>query len=160
MDLASRYLDRLPSDNFSPTPPACPFTPGELRTRNDRLPLVHFALAVEGVGWSSPDYFPLMVACSIIGQFDRSFGAGQNLSSRLAQSTIMRGLAHRYASFHTSYSDTGLWGLFGSTESDLVGDFIKEAQQEWRRLATEVTEEEVVRARSQLRASLMFEIDG
>ncbi len=25
----------------------------------------HIALAVEGVGWSHPDYFPLMVASSV-----------------------------------------------------------------------------------------------
>lgn len=158
--LASRYFSGLPSGQADVKLPRCAFHPGELRTRNDTLPLVHFALAVEGVSWSHPDYFPLMVACTIVGQFDRGMGAGHSLSSRLARAAITEGLAHRYASFHTSYSDTGLWGMFGSCEPETVATFVAHVQREWRRLAGEISQEDVLRARSQLRASLMFEIDG
>lgn len=40
------------------------------------MPLAHIAIAVEAVGWSHPDTIPLMVANTLIGNWDRSFGAG------------------------------------------------------------------------------------
>lgn len=38
------------------------------------MPLAHIAIAVEAVGWSHPDTIPLMVANTLIGNWDRSFG--------------------------------------------------------------------------------------
>jgi processing peptidase subunit beta len=34
----------------------------------------HIAVAVEGVGWSHPDFIPLLVAQTIVGSWDRSLG--------------------------------------------------------------------------------------
>jgi len=40
------------------------------------MPLAHIAIAVEAAGWSDPDTIPLMVANTLIGNWDRSFGGG------------------------------------------------------------------------------------
>ena len=48
------------------------------------MPLAHVAIAVEGCGWTNPDNIPLMVASTLIGNWDRSMGGGANNSSRLA----------------------------------------------------------------------------
>lgn len=40
------------------------------------MPLAHIAIAVEAAGWSHPDTIPLMVANTLIGNWDRSFGGG------------------------------------------------------------------------------------
>lgn len=40
------------------------------------MPLAHLAIAVEAAGWSDPDTIPLMVANTLIGNWDRSFGGG------------------------------------------------------------------------------------
>lgn len=40
------------------------------------MPLAHIAISVEAVGWSHPDTIPLMVANTLIGNWDRSFGGG------------------------------------------------------------------------------------
>lgn len=40
------------------------------------MPLAHIAIAVEAVGWSHPDTLPLMVANTLIGNWDRSFSGG------------------------------------------------------------------------------------
>lgn len=45
--------------------------------RDDALPLAHIAIAVEGAGASSPDIVPLMVANTIIGSYDLTFGGGK-----------------------------------------------------------------------------------
>lgn len=41
------------------------------------MPLAHIAIAVEGPGAASPDIVPLMVANSIIGSYDITFGGGK-----------------------------------------------------------------------------------
>lgn len=50
--------------------------PCQIRVRDDKMPLAHIAIAVEAVGWSHPDTIPLMVANTLIGNWDRSFGGG------------------------------------------------------------------------------------
>lgn len=40
------------------------------------MPLAHLAIAVEAVGWAHPDTICLMVANTLIGNWDRSFGGG------------------------------------------------------------------------------------
>lgn len=49
----------------------------QIRMRDDALPLAHVAIAVEGASAASPDIVPLMVANSIIGSFDLTFGGGK-----------------------------------------------------------------------------------
>lgn len=48
----------------------------QIRVRDDKMPLAHIAVAVEAAGWSHPDTIPLMVANTLIGNWDRSFGGG------------------------------------------------------------------------------------
>lgn len=45
--------------------------------RDDSFPLAHVAIAVEGASVASPDIVPLMVANSIIGSFDLTYGGGK-----------------------------------------------------------------------------------
>lgn len=49
----------------------------QIRMRDDEMPLAHIAIAVEGAGVASPDIVPLMVANSIIGSYDITFGGGK-----------------------------------------------------------------------------------
>lgn len=37
----------------------------QMRVRDDNMPFAHIAIAVEGVGWTHPDYFPLMVISTV-----------------------------------------------------------------------------------------------
>lgn len=49
--------------------------------RDDNLPLAHVAIAVEGARATSPDIVPLMVANSVIGSFDLTYGGGKVVES-------------------------------------------------------------------------------
>lgn len=49
----------------------------QIRMRDDDFPLAHVAIAVEGASAASPDIVPLMVANSIIGSFDLTYGGGK-----------------------------------------------------------------------------------
>ncbi|KAI9064625.1 LuxS/MPP-like metallohydrolase [Trametes sanguinea] len=118
-------------------------------------------VGTSGVGWSSPDYFPMLVMQSIFGNWDRSLGAQGLMSSRLSHIISSNQLANSYMSFSTSYSDTGLWGIYLVTENLMnMDDMTHFTLKEWTRMSIAPTEVEVERAKSQLKASLLLTLDG
>lgn len=164
--LAEQHFSSLPVSS-NPIPlgrlahPKTKFVGQEVRIRDDELPTAHIALAVEGVGWSSPDYFPMLVMQSIIGNWDRSLGAAGLMSSRLSHIISSNNLANSFMSFSTSYSDTGLWGIYLVSENTVnLDDLIHFTLKEWTRMSVGATEVEVERAKSQLKASLLLSLDG
>ncbi|NWR77038.1 MPPB peptidase, partial [Centropus unirufus] len=162
LDLAKRHFGNLPSapeEGLPPLPP-CSFTGSEIRIRDDKMPLAHLAIAVEAAGWSDPDTIPLMVANTLIGNWDRSFGGGVNLSSKLAQIACHGNLCHSFQSFNTCYTDTGLWGLYMVCEPSTIQDMVHFLQREWIRLCTSVTENEVARAKNLLKTNMLLQLDG
>lgn len=169
----------IPLGGQSHTP--AEFIGSEVRIRDDSMDTINLAIAVEGVGWKSPDYWPMLVMQSIFGNWDRSLGASSLLSSRLSHIISSNNLANSYMSFSTSYSDTGLWGIYLVSEksahssfffffwlyqADLlssimnVDDLTHFTLKEWTRMSISPTIAEVERAKSQLKASLLLGLDG
>ncbi|KAF8650342.1 hypothetical protein AX16_005283 [Volvariella volvacea WC 439] len=164
--LAEKHFSSLP---VSPNPiplgrlshPKTTFVGSEVRIRDDEIPTANIAIAVEGVGWSSPDYFPMMVMQSIFGNWDRSLGSSPLLSSRLSHIISSNNLANSFMSFSTSYSDTGLWGIYLVSENLVnLDDLMHFTMKEWTRMSIAPTEVEVERAKSQLKAGLLLSLDG
>lgn len=60
-------------------------------------------MIVTGVGWADPDNFPLMVATTLMGSWDRSQGGGINNATNLARYCAEKNYAHSFQSFNTSY---------------------------------------------------------
>ena len=77
----------------------------------------HIAVAVEGVSWSSPDFYPMLVTQSIFSNWDHALGYASLLSPRLSDIIMKLNLANSYMSFSTSNSDTGLWGIYLVSEN-------------------------------------------
>ena len=163
---AEEHFSKLP---VSPNPiplgrlshPKTRFVGSEVRVRDDSMPTAHVALAVEGVGWSSPDYYPMLVMQSIFGNWDRSLGAAGLMSSRLSHIISSNNLANSFMSFSTSYSDTGLWGIYLVTENLMnMDDMAHMTLREWTRMSISPSDIEVERAKSQLKASLLLSLDG
>ncbi|KAM7432117.1 hypothetical protein ABFA07_017390 [Porites harrisoni] len=138
----------------------CRYTGSEIRFRDDDMPLAHVAVAVEGCGWTHPDYFALMVTNMLIGNWDRSFSAGRNISSKLAQDMIKHNLAHSFMSFNTCYTDTGLWGIYFVSDKMSIDNTIYCIQKEWMRICTSVTDHEVARAKNLLKTNILMQLDG
>lgn len=160
--LADKYFGDISNDIQGDIPAVepCRFTGSEMRCRDDDMPLAHIAIAVESCGWANSDNIPLMVANTLLGSWDRSHGGGQNLGSVLAQKCVQSGLAHSFQSFNTSYTDTGLWGMYFVCDKLSIEDFVFNLQKEWMRLCTSVTDFEVERAKNLLRTHLMLMLDG
>jgi processing peptidase subunit beta len=138
------------------------FFGSEVRVRNDTMPTAHIALAVEGVGWTHPDYYPLLVLQSIIGSWDRSLGAATHVSSpHLVKNIVENQLANSYMSFNTSYRDTGLWGIYLVSENKMhLDDLEFVVQQEWNRCSNSLQQAEVVRAKQGLKSAMILGLDG
>jgi processing peptidase subunit beta len=92
------------------------FSGAEVRVRDDSMNNLHIALAVEAVGWRSPDYWPFFVLSSIFGNWDRGLGASPLLSSKLSHIISSNNLANSFQHFYSTYNDTGLWGVYLITE--------------------------------------------
>ncbi|KAL8293350.1 hypothetical protein RQP46_000051 [Phenoliferia psychrophenolica] len=166
VELASKHFGALPV-SASPLPlgaatkPKPSFIGSEVRVRDDTMDAAHIAIAVEGVGWNSPDYYPMLVMQSIFGNWDRSLGSSALLSSKLSTIISENNLANSYMSFSTSYSDTGLWGIYLVSENVMnLDDLTHFTMKEWQRMSTAPTEQEVERAKAQLKASLLLGLDG
>ncbi|WVQ79722.1 mitochondrial-processing peptidase subunit beta [Cryptococcus sp. DSM 104549] len=164
--LAEKHFASLPVSS-NPIPlggqahPPTDFIGSEVRIRDDTMSTVNFAIAVEGVGWKSPDYWPMLVMQSIFGNWDRSLGASSLLSSRLSHIISSNNLANSYMSFSTSYSDTGLWGIYMVSENLMnLDDLVHFTLREWTRMSISPSTAEVERAKSQLKASLLLSLDG
>ncbi|KAI9932028.1 hypothetical protein AWENTII_010346 [Aspergillus wentii] len=137
------------------------FIGSEVRLRDDTLPSAHIALAVEGVSWKDDDYFTALVTQAIVGNWDRAMGNSPYLGSKLSSIVDHQNLANSFMSFSTSYSDTGLWGIYLVSENlTRLDDLVHFTLREWSRLTFNVTSAEVERAKAQLKASILLSLDG
>lgn len=112
VSLAEKSFSKLPSKTSTMKPSPAFFTGAEVRVRNDDMETAHIVIAFKGASFKSPDYFPLLVAQTIIGNWDRSMADGYYLSSKLAQNISENNYAHSFMSFNTAYADIGLWGIY------------------------------------------------
>ncbi|XP_023333870.1 mitochondrial-processing peptidase subunit beta [Eurytemora carolleeae] len=160
--LAEKYFAKIGTDykHEIPLGQNCRYTGSDVRVRDDGMPLAHVAIAVEGCGWSNPDNIPLMVANTLIGNWDRSMGGGANNSSPLAKYCHEKGFAHSFQSFNTCYKDTGLWGIYFVTDSVNQENMIYNISHEWMRLCNNVTDFEVERAKNLLKTNMLLQLDG
>merc|ERR1711939_485820 len=119
------------------------------------------AIAVEGVSWKDDDYFTALVTQAIVGNWDKAMGNAPHMGSKLSAFVHNNDLANSFMSFSTSYSDTGLWGIYLVTDKlTRIDDLVHFALREWSRLSYNVSEAEVERAKAQLKASILLSLDG
>jgi len=129
------------------TPAATAFAGGFDR-RAARLEQAHLVLALPAPGARDADYFPLRV-------FSEALGGG--MSSRLFQEAReKRGLAYNIDAYADAYSDTGVLGVYAGCAAKDGPETASVAAQEIKSLAEAITEPELSRARTQLKASLFM----
>jgi processing peptidase subunit beta len=169
VELAEKYFASLPSgpptsqsSAIAGAQKAKPeFIGSEVRIRDDTMPTANIAIAVEGVSWKDDDYFTALVTQAIVGNWDRAMGSSPYLGSKLSTFVHTNGLANSFMSFSTSYSDTGLWGIYLVTDNvTRIDDLVHFTLREWSRLSYNVTEAETERAKAQLKASILLSLDG
>lgn len=136
------------------------FVGSEIKIRNDDHPTVQVAIGVEGVGWTHPDHFTMLVLQVLLGAWDKTIGGGANLSSRLCEIVASEQLVHSFSTFLTCYGNTALFGNTIVADPHQVEDSVFEVLNEWQRLANSATATEVERAKNKLKATLLMQFDG
>ncbi|XP_007032699.2 PREDICTED: probable mitochondrial-processing peptidase subunit beta, mitochondrial [Theobroma cacao] len=136
------------------------FTGSEVRMINDDIPLAQFAVAFEGASWTDPDSIALMVMQAMLGSWSKNAGGGKHMGSELAQRVGIDEIAESMMAFNTNYKDTGLFGVYAVAKPDCLDDLAYAIMYETTKLAHRVSEADVIRARNQLKSSLMLHIDG
>jgi processing peptidase subunit beta len=136
------------------------FTGSEVRIRDDDVPLAHFAVAVKGAAWTDPDSIALMVMQTMLGAWNKSAGAGKHMGSEMAQKIGANELAESVMAFNTNYSDAGLFGVYAVAKPECLDDLWYVIMKEFGRLIYRVDQDDVARARNQLKSCLLLHLDG
>ncbi|KAI4328783.1 hypothetical protein L6164_021113 [Bauhinia variegata] len=136
------------------------FTGSEVRMIDDDIPLAQFAVAFEGAAWTDPDSIPLMVMQAMLGAWNKTAGGGKHMGSELAQRVGVNEIAESMMAFNTNYKDTGLFGVYAVAKPDCLDDLAYAIMYETTKLVYRVSDDDVTRARNQLKSSLLLHIDG
>lgn len=163
VELSEKHFNKIPkgsSDALLLTPEPAMFTGSDKRIRFDSMKEAHVALAFEGASWTSEYAFPLMVMQTILGSWNRSSSAGRNIASRLAQDISEKDLAHSYMTFNTCYKDTGLFGVYLVAPDNKLEDLMWYTLDNTVRLCHNISDEEVKRAKTQLKANMIMQLDS
>ncbi|KAH7516061.1 hypothetical protein FEM48_Zijuj10G0094800 [Ziziphus jujuba var. spinosa] len=136
------------------------FTGSEVRIIDDDAPLAQFAIAFEGASYTDPDSIALMVMQTVLSSWDKTSGAGKQMGSELAQKVSINELAESMAAFSTNYSDTGLFGVYAVAKPDCLEDLSQAIMYQITKLIYRVSEVDVIRARNQLKSSMLLHLDG
>ena len=135
----------------APAPLPARFGGGERLQARD-LEQVHIAVALEGLPQRHPDLYSLQVFTNILGG---------GMSSRLFQEVReARGLCYAIYAYHAPYSDTGMFGLYAGTDASDTGELMRVVVDEIAAAASGITEEEVARAKAQMKAGLLMALES
>ena len=110
-------------------------------------------LGFEGTKYECETYYPCMV-------FSTIFGGG--MSSRLfTEVREKRGLVYTVYSFANSHTQTGLYGIYAGTTNKELKELMPVICGEIRKIrTTKVTEKELRRAKTQLKASMLMALES
>ncbi len=118
-----------------------------LKTR--ALEQVHTVLGFEGASMTDPRYFASAVLSTLLGG-----GSSSRLFQEIREK---RGLAYHVGAHTSGYADTGLFGVYAGTAPEAEAELLSVLIDEFKRLVdTNVPEQEIERARAQIRASVLM----
>jgi predicted Zn-dependent peptidase len=131
--------------------PAAVYTGGERRL-NQRLEQGHVLLGYAAPSHQDRDFYPAQIFASALGG---------GMSSRLFQEVReKRGLAYAVYTFVWGYSDIGLFGVYFGAGDRTVGDAMSVTLDCLAAATDDLTEEEIGRARAQLKVSLLSAMES
>ncbi len=150
VDLAREHFADLPSD--MPTRfTAGTYKGGEFREARE-LDQVHIVLGFPAVSYADPDYYPALLLSTLLGG---------GMSSRLFQEIReKRGLVYSIYSFNAPFLDAGLFGIYAGTGEKEAAELVPVTLEELRHVQHGVREDELARARAQVKASLLMSLES
>ncbi len=148
--LCEQAFRNLPSHAETLVEPAR-YRGGDYREPRD-LEQLHLILGFNGISVHNPDYYAHSVLSTLLGG---------GMSSRLFQEVReKRGLVYSIYSFAGTYRDGGLFGIYAGTSPNQARELVPILCHEINRVARDVTEDEVKRARAQLKAGTLMALES
>ncbi|WP_375692097.1 M16 family metallopeptidase [Pseudooceanicola sp. LIPI14-2-Ac024] len=127
------------------------FRGGEVR-HIKALEQAHFALAFESPDYRSPDAYTAQIYATALGG---------GMSSRLFQEIReKRGLCYTIFAQAGAYADTGMTTIYAGTSGDQLKALAEITVDEMKRAAEDMSEEEIARARAQMKAGMLMGLEG
>ena len=150
VEFAERVFGPLPQGQAKETLPAV-FCGGEHREVKD-LEQAHFSLAFEGPNLRDADLYTSLVYSTLVGG---------GMSSRLFQTVReQHGFCYSIGAQSVAYSDTGSITIYAGTSEENIAATATLCIDELRRVRHDLAEDEVVRARTQLKAGMMMALES
>ena len=149
--LADEHLVDLPAPGAAASPEAARYRGGELREERD-LEQAHVILGLPAFSYHDDDFYALQVLSTALGG---------GMSSRLFQEIREnRGLAYSVFSFASTYADTGFLGIYAGTGENETAELMPVICDQLQEMIEQAGEDELQRARAQLKASLMMGLES
>ncbi|MCS6761517.1 MAG: insulinase family protein [Candidatus Devosia symbiotica] len=146
-----RFADLKP--NGAPAPQRAQYQGGQERLVSDHEQ-AHIVIGFEGRAYNADGFYAAQMLASILG------GEG-GMSSRLFQEIReKRGLCYSVYSFHWAFADSGVFGVAAATGESEVADLVHVMLDELKRATENITEEEMIRVRNQIRAGLLMSLES
>jgi predicted Zn-dependent peptidase len=144
--LGQTHFAKFQTGNTKPVESAR-YAGGEFRAEDD-LEQAHLALALPGFRSNDEDTYAVSVYSTVLGG---------GMSSRLFQEAReKRGLCYSIHTFGSSYADTGLFGVYAGTSAADAPELVNVIAGEMKSLAENAGEDEVARARAQIKSGLLM----
>ncbi|WP_043362369.1 pitrilysin family protein [Belnapia sp. F-4-1] len=150
LGLVEQHFRDLPT--VAPPPPeAARYAGGEFREERD-LDQVHIVLGFPSCGYKDRLHYPSLLLSTLLGG---------GMSSRLFQEIReKRGLVYSIYSFAHPFDDSGLFAVYAGTGEAEAEELVPVTLEELRKVQTSVTQDELDRAKAQLRASLLMSLES
>ena len=143
------FGDMVPAQ--APTLVPAAFRGGERRVVKP-LEQVHFALALQGPGYRDRDVYTAQVYATALGG---------GMSSRLFQEAReQRGLCYTIFAQASAYDETGLLTIYAGTSAAQIEELAHLTVDEMKRAACDLSEEEIARARAQMKAGMLMGLES
>ena len=138
-------------DGPAPASEAAVYGGGDCRMTRE-LEQAHLVLGFDGIAYDDPDFYTLQVLSTLLGG---------GMSSRLFQEVReKRGLAYSVFTFSSSYADGGIFGVYAGAGEAELGELVPVMAGELVKACEAVGEDEVARARAQLKAGLLMSLES
>ncbi|MDO4975250.1 MAG: pitrilysin family protein [Alphaproteobacteria bacterium] len=120
--------------------------------KQKKLEQTHLIYGLKGLSHTDDNKFALSVLTTILGG---------GMSSRLFQEVReKRGLVYSIFAFNSNYKDTGTFGIYAACEDKKAKEVIDIIRFECGKIAEDISEEELQKAKTQLKASLLMGLES
>jgi predicted Zn-dependent peptidase len=150
LDEAARRLGPVAAGGNSAALPARYAGGLEIGVRD--LEQAHVVLGLEGRSFHAPDFFAVQVFANVVGG---------GSSSRLFQEVReKRGLCYSIYAFHSTYADTGTFGIYAGSDPADSGELVDVVVAELAAAAAAADAAEVERAKAMMKVSQLMALES